>query len=530
MSASYQTTVTFILYIVLMILIGLYAYRSTKNFDDYILGGRSLGSLVTALSAGASDMSGWLLMGLPGAIYLSGLSEAWIVIGLTIGAWLNWLLVAGRLRVHTEYNNNALTLPDYFTSRFDDHTRLLRIFSALIILIFFTLYSASGIVAGARLFESIFDLTPLANDVNYLLKVTPFNGLFDIHVTAYHIAMLLGALATIIYVCIGGFLAVSWTDTVQATLMVFALILTPVFVIISLSDWNSTVITIEKVRQNIDVFNLFAVKGDTFLIKSIAIISLVAWGLGYFGQPHILVRFMAADSVKSMPNARRIGMTWMILCLVGAVSAGFFGIAYFANNPDLPGAMIVNKNSEYIFIELSKALFNPWVVGVILSGILAAVMSTLSCQLLVCSSALTEDFYKPFLRKKASQKELVWVGRAMVLVVSILAVFLARDPESRVLGMVSYAWAGFGAAFGPVILLSLFYRHMTKEGALAGMVLGAGTVLVWKQYGWFNLYEIVPGFVLGIVAIFVVSSLTKPTQKVLDVFDKADRDYKALTN
>lgn len=513
MSANYQTTVTFILYIILMIMIGLYAYRSTKSFDDYILGGRSLGSLVTGLSAGASDMSGWLLMGLPGAIYLSGLSEAWIAIGLSVGAWLNWLFVAGRLRVHTEHNHNALTLPDYFTARFDDHTRLLRIFSALIILIFFTLYCASGIVAGARLFESTFNLAPLAN----FLSLTP-----------YTIAMLLGATATILYVCIGGFLAVSWTDTVQATMMLFVLILIPVFVIFSLSDWDTTVQTIETVRENIDVFNLFAVKGDTTLVKTIAIISLVAWGLGYCGQPHILVRFMAADSVKKIPNARRICMIWMVLGLVGAVSAGFFGIAYFANNPDTAGAAIVNSNSEYVFIELSKALFNPWIVGVVLSGILAAVMSTLSCQLLVCSSALTEDFYKPFLRKSASQKELVWVGRAMVLVIAILAIWLARDPNSKILGMVSYAWAGFGAAFGPVIVLSLLYRNMTKEGALAGMIVGAVTVLVWKQYAWFNLYEIVPGFIFGMIAIVIASKLSKPTAHMLQRFDQAEKEYKTL--
>lgn len=222
-------------------------------------------------------------------------------------------------------------------------------------------------------------------------------------------------------------------------------------------------------------------------------------------------------------------MSWMILCLGGAVSAGFFGIAYFANNPDLPGAAIVAKNSEYVFIELSKALFNPWIVGIVLSGILAAVMSTLSCQLLVCSSALTEDFYKPFLRKSASQKELVWVGRAMVLVIALVAIFLARDPDSKVLGMVSYAWAGFGAAFGPVILLSLLYRNMTKEGALAGMIIGAATVLIWKQYGWFNLYEIVPGFILGIIAIFVGSKLTKPTERMLKRFDEAEKEYKTLT-
>lgn len=507
MSANYQTTVTFILYIILMVIIGLYAYRSTKNFDDYILGGRSLGSLVTALSAGASDMSGWLLMGLPGAIYLSGLSESWIAIGLIIGAWLNWFLVAGRLRIHTEYNHNALTLPDYFTARFDDTTRLLRIFSALVILIFFTIYCASGVVSGARLFESTFDLKPLAE----MLSLSP-----------YTIAMLLGATATILYVCIGGFLAVSWTDTVQASLMLFALLLTPIFVVIALSDWHTTAQAIEEARKGLQPFNLFAVKGDTWGIKAIAIISLLAWGLGYFGQPHILVRFMAADSVKAMPNARRIGMTWMILCLGGAIAAAFFGIAYFKFNPNA----MVDKNSEYVFIELSKALFNPWIVGLILSGILAAVMSTLSCQLLVCSSALTEDFYKAFLRKNASQKELVWVGRIMVLLIAIIAIYLARDPDSKVLGMVSYAWAGFGAAFGPIILLSLFYRNMTKEGALAGMITGTLVVIVWKHYAWLNLYEIIPGFILATVAIFIGSMLSKPTENMLKRFDKAEKEYK----
>lgn len=504
MTETYQTTITFILYIVLMIIIGLYAYRSTKNFDDYILGGRNLGSLVTALSAGASDMSGWLLMGLPGAIYLAGLSEAWIAIGLIVGAWLNWLFVAGRLRVHTELNHNALTLPDYFTARFEDHTRLLRIFSALIILIFFTLYCASGVVAGARLFESTFGLT-------------------------YNISMWLGAGATIAYVCIGGFLAVSWTDSVQATLMLVALLITPLFVILSLGDWRTSIHTIEHVRQGLDVFNLFAIKeGSTVLVTLISIISSAAWGLGYFGQPHILVRFMAADSVKTIPNARRIGMTWMILCLVGAVSAGFFGIAYFTNHPELPGATIVNNNSEYVFIELSKALFNPWIVGLILSGILAAVMSTLSCQLLVCASALTEDFYKPFLRKSASQKELVWVGRFMVLMIAIIAIWLAKDPNSKVLGMVSYAWAGFGAAFGPVILLSLIWSKMTKEGALAGMVIGALTVLVWKQFNWFGLYEILPGFLFGIVAIIIGSHFGKPSTSMLKRFSDAELELKKL--
>ena len=428
------TLITFFFYIVAMVVIGLFAYRATNSFDDYILGGRRLGSFVTALSAGASDMSGWLLMGLPGAIYLSGLSEMWIAIGLIIGAWLNWLLVAGRLRVHTEVQNNALTLPDYFSNRFNDHKKVLRVVSAFVILIFFAIYCASGMVAGARLFESMFGMS-------------------------YESALWISAIATISYVFIGGFLAVSWTDTIQATLMIFALLLTPVVAVLSLGDMATVHAALEVARPQ--AYSLFS---D---LSAVAIISLIAWGLGYFGQPHILVRFMAADSVKSIPNARRIGMVWMILCLGGAVAAGFFGIAYFQIHPEL--AVTVNQNSETVFMELTKILFNPWIAGIVLAAILAAVMSTLSCQLLVCSSTLTEDFYKAFIRKNASQKELVWVGRLMVLLIAVLAIALASNPESQVLGLVAYAWAGFGAAFGPLILLSLFWKRMNLAGALAGM-------------------------------------------------------------
>jgi sodium/proline symporter len=462
------------------------------NFDDYILGGRSLGSVVTALSAGASDMSGWLLMGLPGAIFLAGISESWIAIGLIAGAWLNWLLVAGRLRVHTEHNNNALTLPDYFTHRFEDHSRVLRIFSAIIILVFFTIYCASGIVAGARLFESTFGLS-------------------------YGTALWAGALATILYTFVGGFLAVSWTDTVQATLMIFALILAPVMILNATGGLEPAFAAIESV--NPAHFDLF--KGATF----VGVISLLAWGLGYFGQPHILARFMAADSVKSMRSARRIGMTWMILCLAGAVGVGFFGIAYFAAHPEQAGA--VTENPERVFIELAKLLFNPWVAGVLLSAILAAVMSTLSCQLLVCSSALTEDFYKAFLRKHASQKELVWVGRLMVLLIAVIAIAIASNPENRVLGLVSYAWAGFGAAFGPVVLFSLLWKGMTRNGALAGMIVGAVTVVVWKQLGWLGLYEIVPGFILASLAIVVFSRLgSAPSASMKQRFEVAEQEYR----
>lgn len=493
MSSLDPTLITFLFYIVAMIVIGLMAYRATANFSDYILGGRRLGSFVTALSAGASDMSGWLLMGLPGAIYLSGLSEMWIAIGLIVGAWLNWLLVAGRLRVHTEVQHNALTLPDYFSNRFNDQKKILRIASAFIILIFFAIYCASGMVAGARLFESMFDMS-------------------------YSTALWVSAIATISYVFIGGFLAVSWTDTIQAGLMIFALLLTPVVVVLSFADINQMTLALEAARpQATDVI------GD---LSVVAIISLLAWGLGYFGQPHILVRFMAADSVKSIPNARRIGMTWMILCLGGAVAAGFFGIAYFQQHPEL--ASVVNANPETVFMELTKILFNPWIAGIVLAAILAAVMSTLSCQLLVCSSTLTEDFYKSFLRKNASQKELVWIGRLMVLLIAMLAIWMAGNPESKVLGLVSYAWAGFGAAFGPLIILSLFWRRMTLNGALAGMIVGAIMVIVWKNFfSATELYEIVPGFICSLIAIVVVSLLGKvPSEEITTRFDEGDRLYK----
>jgi len=493
MNVSTPTLITFVIYILAMILIGFIAYRATKNFDDYILGGRSLGSFVTALSAGASDMSGWLLLGLPGAIFVAGLSESWIAIGLIAGAWLNWLFVAGRLRVHTEHNHNALTLPDYFSHRFEDTSRLLRIFSALVILVFFTIYCASGVVAGARLFESTFGMS-------------------------YGTALWVGAAATILYVFIGGFLAVSWTDTVQATLMIFALLITPVFVILALGDVGAAMDTIAA--QDPSNFDMF--KGLSF----IAIISLLGWGLGYFGQPHILVRFMAADSVRTIPNARRIGMTWMILTLAGAVAVGFLGIAYFADNPALAGA--VTENGERVFLELVKILFNPWVAGIILSGVLAAVMSTLSAQLLVSSSALTQDFYKAFLRKGASQTELVWVGRAMVLLIALIAIGIASNPESKVLGLVSYAWAGFGAAFGPVVLISLLWKRMTRNGALVGMLVGAITVVVWKEFIGLGLYEIIPGFILASIAIYVVSLMGKePAASIQQRFETADAEYRA---
>ena len=479
MTASLPLLATFSGYLLLMVGIGLWAYRRTRSFDDYILGGRSLGSLVTALSAGASDMSGWLLMGLPGALYLTGVSETWIAIGLVLGAWANWHVVAGPLRVYTERTKNALTLPDYFTHRFDDRARVLRLVSALVILVFFAVYCASGIVAGAKLFQEVFGVP-------------------------YAQALWWGAAATIAYTFIGGFLAVSWTDTVQASLMIFALLLVPVMVLVGVGGVDQSLALVEQV----DPARLDWVGAGGL----VAVLSALAWGLGYFGQPHILARFMAAESLAAIPKARRIGMTWMVLCLLGSVCVGLFGIAYYAANPAQAGP--VTADAERVFIALSQQLFNPWVAGVLLSAILAAIMSTLSCQLLVCSSALTEDFYRGFVRPHAGQKELVWFGRAMVLAVALLAIWIARDPDSRVLGLVAYAWAGFGAAFGPVVLFSLAWGRMTRDGALAGVVVGAATVVLWKHTGS-ALYEIVPGFVAASIAIVVVSLLGRaPPEEV----------------
>lgn len=497
--------ITFGLYLVSVLAIGFAAYFSTRNFDDYILGGRSLGPYVTAMSAGASDMSGWLLMGLPGAIYAVGLSESWIAIGLVIGAWINWLVVAGRLRVHTEYANNALTLPDYFYHRFGAKGQAMKVISAIIILFFFTIYCASGVVAGARLFQSLFE------------------GM------SYETAMWLGAGATIAYTFIGGFLAVSWTDTVQATLMLFALILTPIMVYLSLggaAEMSAAIQTAAEVNGK-EYSSLFV--GTTFL----GIISTAAWGLGYFGQPHILARFMAAENVKSLTSARRIGMTWMIVCLGGAVAVGYFGIAYFGGHPEQVGAMA--GNNERIFIALATLLFNPWIAGVILSAILAAVMSTLSCQLLVCSSAITEDFYKGFLRPNAAQGELVWVGRLMVLAVAVIAILIASNPESKVLGLVAYAWAGFGAAFGPVVILSVLWKRMTANGALWGMVVGALVCVLWAEYAnpalkaaeMATMYEIVPGFIACWITVYLVSVMGKPDEAVMAKFEQADAEYRA---
>ncbi|MDX8362644.1 sodium/proline symporter PutP [Cytobacillus sp. IB215316] len=476
------TLITFIVYLILMLVIGFISYRLTKNLSDYVLGGRNLGPGVTALSAGASDMSSWLLLGLPGSAYLSGMNALWITVGLAIGAYLNWQFVARRLRAYTEISNNSITIPDFLENRFKDRSKILRITSAVVILIFFTLYISSGMVGGAILFENSFGLS-------------------------YSSALWIGALVIVSYTFLGGFLAVSWTDFVQGILMFLALVIVP---IVAITEMGGIGETIDRVAS-IDPTYLDAAANTTF----IGVVSLLAWGLGYFGQPHILARFMAIKSVKDIPTARLIGMTWMILAALGAVFTGFVGIAYFAD--------VSLANPEIVFIEFTQVLFDPWVSGFLLAAILAAIMSTIDSQLLVSSSAVVEDFYKSLYKKQAGDRELVWISRLSVVIIAIIAILLASNPESSVLELVSYAWAGFGAAFGPVILFSLFWKRMNGSGAVAGLFVGALTVMLWKnaEGGLFDLYEIVPGFIFASLAIVIVSLVgEKPSKEIENEFEQ----------
>ncbi len=460
-------------YFVLMLAIGVYAWRkSTADSSEYLLSGRSLGPAVTALAAGASDMSGWLMLGLPGALYLSGLAESWIAIGLFAGAWVNWLVVAPRLRAQTESYGDALTIPEFLGNRFTDRRHLLRLVASVVIVVFFAIYSASGLVAGGKLFQAAFGLD-------------------------YHAGLWITASVVVAYVVLGGFLAVSLTDFVQGTIMMIALIVVPVAALAGLPEGSSAGAILRGIDP--DMTSLF---GGT---SALAIISAAAWGLGYFGQPHIIVRFMAIRSVKEIPIARRIGMTWMGISLLGAIAVGLVGRAYAESN----GIAVADR--ETIFILLGQILFHPLVFGFLLSAILAAIMSTISAQLLVTGSSLTEDFYRLFVRRAAGEREIVTVGRLSVVAVAGVAMLLAQDPEGSVLKLVSHAWAGFGAAFGPLILLALTWRRMTLAGALAGMVTGAAVVMLWIDRGWDSLvYELLPGFAAAALAIVIVSLVTKP--------------------
>lgn len=494
--SNFAITGTFIVYLLGMLAIGYYAYQRTANSSDYFLGGRSLGPWPSAISAGASDMSGWLLLGLPGYAYAAGLESLWLAGGLLLGTWANWLFCAKRLRTYSIETDNALTIPQYLSRRFEDNSKLLQTISAFFILLFFLFYTSSGLVAGGKLFETVFGLD-------------------------YSIAVIVGTLCIVSYTLFGGFLAVSWTDLVQGLLMAAALL----FVSLAAMEGGFGQLNADLHSLNPELLTLWNdAKGEP--LSAIAIISLAAWGLGYFGQPHILARFKATRSNRDLTTARRIAVTWSFLSMAGAVMVGLVGLLYVHK---VQGGELADP--ETIFMVLVNTLFHPVIAGILLAAILAAIMSTADSQLLVSSSALAEDFYKRVFKPDASSESIVNVGRFAVIALSIVALLLAFNPDSTVLGLVSYAWAGFGAAFGPALLFSLYWRDMNRNGALAGVLVGGITVVVWKQIsgGIFDIYEIVPGFIFASVAIVAVSKLTGgAAASVSKTFDSYQQSLQTL--
>lgn len=493
-----------IVYIIAMVAIGFSAYARTKDFDDYVLGGRQLNPFVAALTVGASDMSGWLLMGLPGAIYVSGLIEGWIAVGLTIGAYINWRTIAPRLRAYTEHSGDSVTIPSFLESRTRDQSRLIRIVAGIIILAFFTFYVSSGMVAAGVFWESSFD-------------------------SNYHMGLLVVSGVVVLYTLVGGFMAVSWTDAVQGMMMLIALIAIPIFGLFYAGGLGEVTTTINEVDPY-----LLSPFGDPALFGTVGIITLIsalAWGFGYFGQPHILVRFMALRNASEATAGRRFGISWMILSVLGAGGTALVGIAIYKHNEgELP-------DPESVFITLAQLLFHPFIAGLFLAAILAAIMSTISSQLLVTASALVEDIWAVFSKKGVRDVSGMWMGRAATIAVAVVAALLAWEQNDTILALVAFAWAGFGASFGPVIILSMYWRKLTSWGVIAGMAVGAVTVGIWgnlpaslvESNPIFGLYEILPGFALALLAAWGVSLATyKQNLEVCDEFDKMEEEMKSL--
>ena len=477
------TLVTFIVYFVLLLSIGFYFYRKSVSIEDYLLGGRRMGAWVTALSAQASDMSGWLLMALPGAIYLGGMASIWIAIGLFAGTVLNWKLVSGRLRVYTQ-KTDTITLPCFFEQRFGDPTGLLRVVSAIIILLFFTIYASAHLQATGHLLESTFGIQ-------------------------YGTAVIIGGSIIIAYTFLGGFLAVCWTDLFQGSLMVLALIVVPAVAYLKVggAETISHAMKLKEISTS-----LLPAKGTAGLL---AIVSMMAWGLGYFGQPHILTRFMSVKSIAKLPESMTIAIVWVFISLVGAVIVGFVGIGMFDN-------LAAEGEHEKVFIYMISKVMHPWLAGIMLAAILSAIMSTIDSQLLVSSSALTEDFYLKAIKKNATEKEVILVGRICVIIISVVALTLALRPSDTILRIVAYAWGGFGAAFGPLVLFGLFSKKTGWQSALAGMVMGTVVLIVWKQVGLGEyMYEIVPGFIANCLTILLVNiAIGQKDEKILTQFEE----------
>ncbi len=483
---SSATIAAFVIYVAIVLAIGVFAYLRTKSATDYFLGGRNLSPTVSAISAGASDMSGWVLLGLPGYAYVAGLEAFWITLGLTIGVAANWMLMAKRLRIYTVILDDAVTIPAYLQRRFGDTKPWLKMIASVSILLFFLFYVGSGLIAGGKLFNAVFGLD-------------------------YLVAVLTGVVLILFYTLFGGFLAVSWTDVFQGLLMLAALIAVPVVVMSGAGGIGGFG---DQVRAiNPELLNITTnASGES--LSTLQIISLLGWGFGYFGLPHVLARFKAIRSADEVGVATVIGISWSFVGYLMAILVGLCGVVYLAN----PLA-----DSERVFIELTSVIFHPLVAGVLLAAILAAIMSTVDSQLLVCSSTLAEDIYPMLIKQSLSQEARLNIGRIAVVVLALLATVMAMKPDSKVLDVVSYAWAGLGASLGPSILLSLYWRSMTAAGALAGVVTGGATVIIWEQLsgGLFELYSLVPGFLLSLVVILVVSSISaKPSAVVHKQFDQ----------
>lgn len=505
--------VAFAFYLILMILIGVFYSRKTKNNEDYFLGGRNLGGWTAALSAQASDMSGWLLMGLPGSIYLAGTGEIWIAVGLLIGTILNWYIVASRLRKYTIVSGNSLTIPTFFQNRYRDKKGIIKIVSAIIIAIFFAVYTASAFSSGAKLFATLFGNSTDGN----------------LDQTAYLIGLAIAAAVILIYTFMGGFKAVCTTDFIQGMLMLVAILAVPIVAYMTLTgDKGFDRALMAHGVQNPGNF-LNALKNDDGSnISAVSIISNLAWGLGYFGMPHIIIRFMAIKSNQEVKKSRRIGITWVIISLAASCFIGI--VARACLDPVLDGS-----HSETAFIKLIQQVFTGngllvFIGGIFLCGILAAIMSTADSQLLVTASAVSEDMYKGAINKKATEKNSLLVGKIAVIVVAIIAFIIALDPNSSIMGLVSNAWAGFGAAFGPVVLLALFWKRSNLSGAIAGMSVGALTIIIWEYIPIVDgatpaaatgLYSLVPGFILAMIVNVVISLITEaPSKEITDEFEE----------
>ncbi|MCD8356829.1 MAG: sodium/proline symporter [Clostridia bacterium] len=494
--------IAIIIYLAMMLYIGFRFSRRNKNTDDFYLGGRKLGPLVTAMSAEASDMSSWLLMGLPGVAYLTGIADAaWTAIGLAIGTYLNWLIVARRIRIYT-HTTNSITIPDFFSDRYGDKKHVLSSVAAVIIIIFFIPYTASGFSACGKLFNQLFGVD-------------------------YMVAMVVSAAIIVGYCALGGFLAASTTDLIQSIVMTIALIVVVFYGISSAGGIDAVMTNAQSLPGYLSLTNIYDPEtGTSSVYGALTSASMLAWGLGYFGMPHVLLRFMATEDENKLKTSRRIATVWVVISMAVAVFIGIVGLAMTK-----AGTLPALEDSERIIINIAQLISGHGVLaaiiaGVILAGILAATMSTADSQLLAASSSFSQNLLQDLFGVKLTQKQSILAARLTVVVISIIAVFLARDPNSSVFRIVSFAWAGFGATFGPIVLLALFWKRSNLYGALAGMVAGGVMVFVWKfgiatLGGAFAIYELLPAFVVALIVNVIVSLVTPaPSTEVIDVYNK----------